>query len=61
MNEIIKNKKRSEILAEEISKLNYGNVISHKFISQIIQEEYPSQKYMGVGRKVKRYSFVHME
>ena len=30
MNEIIENKKKSEILAEKIATLNYGDIITHK-------------------------------
>lgn len=54
MNEIIENKKKSEILAEMISKLNYGDVILHKDISSIIQEKYPSCKYNTTVQKCKK-------
>lgn len=54
MNEIIKNKKKSEILAETISKLNYGDVLKHSTIANIIQEDYPSQKYTSTIAKAKK-------
>lgn len=30
MNEVIKNKKKSEVLAEKINGLNYGDVLTHE-------------------------------
>ena len=54
MNEIIKNKKKSEILAEEIAKRDYGSVITHFEISEIIHESYPSQKYITVIQQAKK-------
>lgn len=54
MNEIIENKKKSEILAEEISKLDYGSVITHKQISLLIEEDYPSNKYTSTIAKAKK-------
>jgi len=38
-------KKKSEILAEEISKLPYGEIIYHSKISDILSEAYGSQSY----------------
>lgn len=55
MNEVINNKKKSEILSEEIKKLNYGDVIKHSSIAMIIEEEYPSSRYnktIGQARKI---------
>lgn len=54
MNEIINNKKKSEIVAEEISNLNYGDVIKHSKIAAIIQEVYPSQRYFSELQKAKK-------
>ena len=54
MNEIIENKKKSEILAEKIATLNYGDVITHQQISQVIQENYPSTKYSSTIQKTKK-------
>lgn len=44
MNEIIENKKKSEILAEKIATLNYGDIITHKQIADVIKEEIPKYK-----------------
>ena len=41
MNEVIENKTKSEILAQRISELNYGDVITHQQISALIEEDYP--------------------
>lgn len=54
MNEVLNNQKKSEVLAEEIKKLNYGDIISHDQISQIIEEDYPSNKYTSTIAKVKK-------
>lgn len=54
MNEIIKNKKKSEVLAEALAKTGYGHVIMHDEISRIIQEPYPSQKYLAVVQQAKK-------
>lgn len=54
MNDIIKNKKKSEILAEWIGKMNYGEVVTHSVISSMIEENYPSQKYNSIMQKVKK-------
>ena len=54
MNEIIKNKKRSEILAEFIAKMNYGDVVSHSTIASVICEKYPSQRYITTIQKAKK-------
>ena len=54
MNEIIENKKKSEILAEKISIMNYGEVITHTEISQIIQEKYPGAKYSSTIQKARK-------
>ena len=44
MNEVLNNKKKSEVLAEKIKELRYGDIISHRQISVIIDENYPSNK-----------------
>lgn len=54
MNEIIENKKKSEILAEKINELNYGDVITHQQISSLIEEDYPSNKYTSTISKAKK-------
>lgn len=45
MNEVIENKKKSEVLAEKINELNYGDVLTHEQIASLIEEHYPSNKY----------------
>lgn len=54
MNEIIENKKKSEILAEKIDELNYGDFISHEQISTVIEEPYGSNKYASTIAKAKK-------
>lgn len=54
MNEVIQNKKKSEILAEKINELNYGDVITHLQISSLIEEDYPSNKYTSTIAKAKK-------
>lgn len=54
MNELLKNKKKSEILAEEIKKLNYGDVITHEQIAKAIEEDYPSNKYTSTIAKARK-------
>lgn len=54
MNELIVNKKKSEILAEKIASMDYGAVIRHGEISVLIDEPYPSNKYMSTIQKAKK-------
>ena len=54
MNEVIENKKKSEILAEKINELNYGDFISHEQIAELIEEDYPSNKYTSTIAKTKK-------
>lgn len=54
MNEIIENRKKSEILAERLNELNYGDFISHEQIASIIEEDYPSNKYSTTIAKTKK-------
>ena len=54
MNEVLDNKKKSEILAEKIKELHYGDIISHEQISKIISEEYPSNKYTTTIAKTRK-------
>ena len=54
MNELIENRKKSEILVERISELNYGDVITHQQIASIIEEDYPSNKYSTTIAKKKK-------
>lgn len=54
MNEVLDNKKKSEILAEKIKELKYGDIISHEQISIIIDEKYPSNKYTTTISKARK-------
>lgn len=54
MNEVIENRKKSEILAEKINELKYGDFISHGQIAALIEEEYPSNKYSSTITKAKK-------
>lgn len=54
MNELIENCKKSEVLAEELSKMSYGDFISHQQIATIIEENYPSNKYSTTVAKAKK-------
>lgn len=54
MNEIKENKKKSEVLAEKIKELNYGDIITHKQIAEAIDVEYPSPKYGATIAKAKK-------
>jgi hypothetical protein len=54
MNEIIENRKKSEILAEKLNELNYGDFISHGQIAAVIETEYPSNKYSSTISKTKK-------
>lgn len=54
MNEIIENRKKSEILAEKLNELNYGDFISHDEISSVIEEPYGSNKYTSTISKAKK-------
>ncbi len=51
---LIENKKKHELLAEEFMKLNYGDVITHEDIANIIQCPYPGKEYASkVGQAIK--------
>lgn len=54
MNEIIKNKKKSEVLAETIIGLKYGDVITHAEIAKLIDEPYGSARYTSTIAKTKK-------
>ena len=54
MNELIENKKKSEILAERLLDMNYGDVLTHQEISAIIGEENGSQKYNSIIQQAKK-------
>ena len=54
MNELIENKKKSEILAEKILAMNYGDVVTHKEIASIIEETVGSHKYTSTIQKTKK-------
>lgn len=54
MNELIENKTKSEILAEAIAGLQYGDVIMHTHIAELIDEPYPSPKYSSTIAKARK-------
>lgn len=54
MNELIENRKKSEILAERINELNYGDFISHEQIATLIEEPYRTNKYGSTIAKAKK-------
>lgn len=54
MNELIKNKRKSEILAEAFATMKYGDVLKHEGISDVIDEPYPSGKYMSIVQSAKK-------
>ena len=54
MNEVLNNKKKSEILAEKIRELNYGDIISYKQIENVIEEEYRSNRYNSTISKARK-------
>lgn len=54
MNEIIENRKKSEILAEKLSELAYGDFISHEQIATLIEEPYGTNKYGSTIAKAKK-------
>ena len=54
MNEMIKTKKKWEVLYETIQHLNYGDVISHNEISRVIKEPYNSNKYCSIVNRAKK-------
>lgn len=54
MNDIIDNKRKSEVLADAISALDYGDVIYHKAIAEAIQEEYGCNKYTSTVQQAKK-------
>lgn len=59
MPELIKNKKKSEILAEKIASLNYGDSISHIDISDTIHEDHRSCKYAAVIQQARKVLLKH--
>lgn len=54
MNEVIENRKKSEVLAEKLNELSYGDFISHEQIATIIEEPYGSNKYASTISKAKK-------
>lgn len=54
MNEIIENKKKSEILAERLNEMSYGDFISHEQITSVIEEPYRSNKYVSTIAKARK-------
>ena len=54
MNELLVNKKKSEVLAEKIKTLNYGDIVTHEQISEAIEESYSSNKYRSTVQKARK-------
>ena len=54
MNEMIETKRKSEILAEKIASMPYGDVIYHSEISELIQEPKSSTRYNSTITKAKK-------
>lgn len=54
MNDLIKNKRKSEILVEIIMNLNYGDAISHSEIAKAIEESYGTAKYRSTIQKARK-------
>lgn len=54
MNEVIENRKKSEILAEKLNELKYGDFISHEQIASVIEEPYGTNKYSSTIAKTKK-------
>ena len=52
MNEIIKNKTKSEIFVEVVMDMNYGDTINHNEISKVIGEPYGTSKYNSIIQKI---------
>jgi hypothetical protein len=51
---LLKDKKKQEILAENLSTMDYGTVINHEQIAQLIDEAYPSTKYNSTVTAAKK-------
>lgn len=54
MNDVIENRKKSEILAEKLNEMNYGDFISHEQIAALIEEPYRTNKYSSTIAKAKK-------
>lgn len=54
MENMIKNKKKYEILAEKIAEMDYGDTVLHSEIVAIIDVPYPSQKYNSIVQQAKK-------
>lgn len=54
MSNLVEKKSKSEILAEEIGKLDYGDIIPHATISNIIHEQYGTSKYNSIVQQAKK-------
>lgn len=59
MNEVLNNKKKSEILAKKIQTLHYGDIITHRQIADSINENYPSNKYTTIISKTRKILKKH--
>lgn len=54
MNELIENRKKSEILADHIASMGYGDAILHTEIETIINERYRTPKYRSEIMRTKK-------
>lgn len=54
MNEVLNNKKKSEVLAEKLMEMNYGDIIKHEQIAEVINVKYPSNTYTSTIAKTRR-------
>lgn len=54
MEGMLNGKRKSEVLAERISGMDYGDTILHSEISSIIKEPYPSPKYNSIVNRAKK-------
>lgn len=52
--DLLKDKKKQEVLAENLSTMDYGTVINHDQIAQMIDEPYPSSKYSSTVTAAKK-------
>lgn len=54
MNKMIKNQKVSEVLAEKIMQLNYGDVVQHRDIERITGYSYNGKQYNSIVQSAKK-------
>lgn len=56
---IMKNKKKSELLAEYIQTLHYGDIITHEQIAGSIDVEYKSNQYATIISQTRKILQQH--